>query len=325
MSSNNQSSETALHLFTDKVPVIKEYHTIGDIEQLLLQNSKIFETINYIYVVDDNQHLKGVLSIKEVFRSNKEKFAKNLMHIKPVFVDTETDQEEVAYLAIKNKIKSIPVVDKQQRFLGAIPSDTILEVLHHEFTEDILRMGGIRTSGLVDDIFKLSVFQSIKHRLPWLIVGLLGGILTSVIVDGFESTLSKNLILAAFIPLIVYMADAVGAQMEAFIIRDLAFNPKLKFQRYFYRQFMIVLITAIMISLLTYIGVVLIYSEGHIASIVSLALFCAIMSSLFCGLMIPFVFSKLNLDPANASGPVATIIQDIASVTVYFAIAHLLL
>lgn len=104
MSGYKQSSETALHLFTDKVPVIKEYHTVGDIEQLLLLNSKFFETINYIYVVDDNQHLKGILSIKEVFKSSKEKFAKNLMHNKPVFVHTETDQEEVVYLAIKIKL-----------------------------------------------------------------------------------------------------------------------------------------------------------------------------------------------------------------------------
>jgi len=325
MKQNNNHNRTVQKILTSKVPTILENQTIWDIEKLLLDKTKEFETISYIYVIDYDKRLKGVISIKEVFRSPKKEIVKNLLHRTLISVRSHTHQERAAYLALKHKIKSIPVVDKDGVFLGAIPSDTILKTLHYETTEDIMRLGGVRYTAPVDDIFKLSIFKSLEHRLPWLVFGLLGGILAAGIVKSFEKILSTNLILATFIPLIVYMGDAVGTQMEAFIIRDLAINPKLIFSKYFFHQFLIVVLTGMIISLLAYGGTTIIYRDKKFSFIVSLALFCAMISSVFSGLIIPFIFSKLKLDPANASGPIATIIQDIMSITVYFSIAHFLL
>lgn len=317
----NNNHNTAQNLLTDKVPIAFENQTISDVEQLMLSKIKQFETVNYIYVINHTNKLIGVLSIKELFRSPQKTPLKNLITQKPLTVRSHTDQERVAYLALKHNIKALPVVDKNGIFLGSVTSDKILETLFYETTEDTMKLGGVLKTATFDNIFELSIFKSLKHRLPWLALGLLGGMLTSGIVSSFEDILSKNIILAAFIPLIVYMADAVGTQMEAFIIRDLAVNPALKFRKYFTHQMLIVVTTGLILSILTYGGILLFYGDIRTGIVISLALFCAIMTSLLSGLTIPFLLNKIKLDPANASGPIATIIQDITSVTVYFLIA----
>jgi magnesium transporter len=236
-----------------------------------------------------------------------------------------TDQEKVAFLALRYNLKAIPVVDKNNRFLGVVASDDILRILDNEAIEDILSFGGVWHRGPYDDIFNIPLLRSIKHRLPWLILGLLGGILAAGIINRFEGILAQNLILAAFIPLIVYMADAVGTQMEAFLIRDLAIMPKMRFLKYFLRQISVVFVIALIIAGLLIIVISAIYGERQIALTVGAAIFLAILSSVLTGLVVPYLFNKFKFDPANTSGPIATIIQDILSVFVYFLIANLLL
>ena len=188
-----------------------------------------------------------------------------------------------------------------------------------------MRFGGIYYKGTFDNLTNLSILQSIKHRIPWLIIGLSGGLIAASIVKAFETTLSQNIILVAFIPLIVYMADAVGAQMQAFIIRDLAINRNLNFLKYITKQTGVVFIIGlIMSSALTGITY-LIYGNGLISAVLGIALFIATISSMITGLVIPYLLSKIKFDPANASGPIATIIQDIISVLIYFLVATLLL
>lgn len=310
---------------TANVPTIGEQSRVSDMAKLLIEKTKTFDSINYIYVLNQSGKLKGVVSVKEVFRSPKKTPVKDVMSRDIVSISARTHHARAAYIALKHNIKAVPVVDKEGKFLGAIPSDVILDGLYRKTTKDILRFGGVLHTSAVDDIFRLSLFTSLKHRLPWLILGLAGGVLASGIVRGFEAVISKNLILAAFIPLIVYMADAVGTQMEAFMIRDLALTPRLKFIKYFTHQFLIVTMMGSVIGALAYAGTLMIYGQARISFVVALALFFAILSALFSGLIIPFLFSKLKTDPANASGPIATILQDIISVFVYFAIAYLLL
>jgi magnesium transporter len=161
--------------------------------------------------------------------------------------------------------------------------------------------------------------------LPWLAAGMLGGILIAKIIGRFEATLSENLILAAFIPLIVYMSDAVGTQMEAFIIRDLATDPGLNFFRYLFRQISIVLIIGLIISAGLFAVSNFFHGDMEISLVLSISMLAAIMSSVITGLCVPFLFSKLSFDPANASGPLATIIQDTLSVFIYFTVATALL
>ena len=178
---------------------------------------------------------------------------------------------------------------------------------------------------VVDDVLKNSIPKSVGHRIPWLFIGLVGGLLAAGIINRFETILQKNLILAAFIPLVVYMADAVSAQMESFVIRDTALHPRIQFMRYFFRQFLIVLIIGATISIALFLFSWIFYHQTKIALVVTLGMFIAILSSICTGLFIPFIFEKTNLDPANASVPISTIIQDVLSVIIYFYIASWIL
>ncbi|QQS39114.1 magnesium transporter [Candidatus Woesebacteria bacterium] len=183
----------------------------------------------------------------------------------------------------------------------------------------------INHTGQIDDVFKLSLTKSLKHRLPWLFIGLLGGLLASKIVGGFEELLSTNIVLAGFIPLIVYMSDAVGTQMESYVIRDFAMHPKINFIKYFMKHLTTVTFVGLIVSLLLFLSTLILNHELTISMVLSISLFFSILSSVFTGLIMPRIFEKTNTDPANASGPIATIIQDILSITIYFFVASLIL
>jgi len=176
-----------------------------------------------------------------------------------------------------------------------------------------------------DDEIHISILKALRHRLPWLLLGLFGGIFSARIIEGFEKILQKNIVLAAFIPLIVYMADAVGTQMESFIIRDTAMHPRVNFSKYFIKQFFIISIIGFILSGGLFTFGIYQYESLNIALTLAISLFLATISSMITGLFIPVIVEKLHIDPANVSGPIATIIQDILSITIYFIIASKLL
>lgn len=309
------------------VPVARAEETLQEVHQRLLERSADFVTINYVYVLDTEGKLHGVLSVKELFskpltRTVGEVCKKTFI----VSVHPESHQKHAAYLALRHGIKAIPVVDKNHVFLGEIANDAILSILHKEMHEDTLKRAGIRHAGGIHaNVLKLPLLDSLRHRIPWLIVGLLGGLIVAKIVTLFETTLSENLILASFIPLIVYMSDAVRAQMEAYIIRDLALDRSLPFGRYMLRHCAVLIVLALGLSTLLFASFGGLYGDWSVAFVLASALCIAILSSLVTGLIIPYVFEKLSLDPADASGPIATIIQDMLSIVIYFGMAMLLL
>lgn len=315
--------ETAGSLVTRQAPTVDLHDRVADVETLLINCATDYETINYIYVLNQEQQLVGVFSLKDLFRQERTTRVAEIMVREPVTVHADIDQEQVALLALRHGLKAVPVVNGDGRFLGVVPHHTLLRITRSEAIEDLLRMGGVFTPAVeLDDVLNLSVATSFRHRLPWLLVGLVGGLLIAGIIGRFEATLQEHLVLAAFIPLVVYMAGAVGTQMEAFIIRDLAIHPGLPFVRYFLRQLTVVaLIGAVLgVLLALYTG----WTLGHpgMSAVLGVAVFSAIISSVFTGLVVPFGFSRLRLDPANASAPVATILQDLLSVTIYFSVAE---
>lgn len=318
---NKYPPETAGRLMVVNVPTALEEFTIGDARKVFYQNLNHFESINYLYVVDRDHHLKGVLSLKDFLRLPEATTLTKAITPRPVTAHPHTDQERVAYLAIKNNIKAIPVVDKDDKFLGIVPNDTIMTITFQEAHEDLMRLAGIHYPGSPDDILRLPIKTSMMHRLPWLVIGLIGGLLAAGIVNDFEEIIKQNLILAAFIPLIVYIADAVGTQIQAYFIRDIILDPDLKFSRYFSKQFLVTLLMgAIMGVGLTIISWV-IYQQMTLALVLGLALLATVISSLTTGLLIPYLFNRFHYDPANGSGPIGTIIQDILSIFVYLTIA----
>ncbi|MGQ9688877.1 MAG: magnesium transporter [Desulfobaccales bacterium] len=318
--------ETAGRVMTVRVPVVRPEATLADIERLLLKQAKAFDSISYVYVVDQTGRLQGVISIKEVFQQGKHTPATQVMTTSLVTASPLDDQERVVHLALGHNLRAVPLVDDKGLFCGVVLSKALLHTLYQEASEDMLRLVGIKRSAFMfDNVLQLSILKSLEHRTPWLFLGLMGGMLAAGIIGQFEHTLQQNLILAAFIPLMVYMADAVGTQMEAFIIRDLAVNPNLDFGHYLLRQMLIVGLIGIASSLLLLALVLLLYRTAQVGLVLAMSLFLAIFSSVLTGLVVPYGFGKLRLDPANASGPVATIIQDIFSVTILFLVASWLL
>ncbi len=319
-------SESAGGKMTENVPLAHSEEQILDVKNLLFEKMKELETINYIYVVDKNKKLVGAFSIKEIFRKPEDSKVKDIMQTQLITVKPHADQEEVAILALKNNLKSIPVVDKENHFLGVVPSDIILDILHSEYIEDILRHAGIRKGDFTPaKIIRAPAGMLVKARLPWLILGLFGGILAAQITDFFETPLKSHFILAAFIPLIVYMADAVGTQTETLFIRGLAIDPNLMIKNYLLREVKIGFFIALSIgTLLTLISSL--WSGLHyIGLILGVSIFLTILSAIIIGITIPWLLQKFKKDPAFGSGPFATIITDVTSLIIYFSVASLML
>jgi magnesium transporter len=308
---------------TTNVPRMLDDELLSDVHDLLHEKAKNYDTVNYVYIVDQEKKLVGVLSIREIFTLDQT-LTVGVVGKKHAltFVHPEAHQERAAYLALRHNIKAIPVVDKQKVFLGEISANSILSILQKEMREDSFKKAGISHPSVVHmDIFEIPFLLSLRHRLPWLIIGLGGGIFAAQIVGFFEETLSSNLILAAFIPLIVYISSAAGVQMEAYIIRDLAVVQNIPFRRYFYRHFLLVMAIAAILAMILFGSFGLLYQNWHVSAVLSVSLFISVSSSVLTGLLIPYTFSKLHFDPADASGPIATIIQDIISIVLYLSIA----
>lgn len=312
---------------TSRVPIAGEHETLRQIHDMLHRSGNDFKTINYVYVLDSGRRLLGVLSVRELFRTDLDVRAGDVCTKNDlVFVHPSTHQERAAYLALKYTIKAIPVVSHKGVFLGEITSDSILRILHKEMHEDSLRRAGIRhPDALHGSVLTLTLFASFRHRIPWLLIGLGGGLLVAKVIGFFGATLEENLILASFIPLIVYMSSAVGTQMETYIIRDLATEQKLPIQPYLLRNSAIVIAIAVSLSSLLLLSYGILSDNWFVAAVLGVSLFASICSSLVTGIIIPYAFSKLALDPADASGPIATILQDAMSIVIYFGIATMML
>jgi len=307
-------------------PRVKIGEKIKDVEKMLLDKADVFDTIDYMYVVDNDEVLKGVISIRELHTSNKDANVEEIMKKKLAFAHPLTHKERIVYLALSNKVKAIPIVDREERLLGIVPYDTILQIFNEEVREDVFKFGGIfHKVGKEYATIKSSASTMIKTRLPWLIIGVLGGTITASIISGFEHVLNTLLALAAFAPVLAYLSDAVGTQSETLAVRSIALDPKLSLKSYFIRELSVALVLALvcgsLLSAIAFVG----WNDSTLGIIIGLSMFLSIISAVFISTGFPFLFKKTNLDPAVASGPFATMISDVATVTIYFSIASILL
>lgn len=310
---------------TSKVPLVSPKMTVKEVQEMLFDHAKDFETINYIYVVSDKGRLHGVLSIKDIFSNSSEIQVKTIMGTDITKVHPHTDQEIAAHLALKSGIKAIPVVDNNGYLFGVISSDQIQAIFESETKEDFYRLAGIVGKHHGIKTQDLPVIKLFQRRIPWILVGLMGGFLTAKIIGGFEHVLKENLILAGFIPLIAYIANAVGVQTQTVYIRDLATQSAFSTYKYSIKQ----MITSVLIGITCWAVVLIlalsIWSNPYLGFVIGLSVFSAIVVATFFALYIPFILKRFGSDPAIGSGPFSTIIQDLLSIVIYFAIASALL
>jgi magnesium transporter len=243
-----------------------------------------------------------------------------LMDADPPVVDPGCDQEEVAWKMVHHQESSVAVVDASGRFTGLVTPHRMLAVLLHEHDEDFARLGGyMRGTRGARRAAEERVSQRLWHRLPWLLIGLVGAMASAVIVAAFEEQLNEVLLLAFFLPGVVYLADAVGTQTEAILIRGLSVG--IDVHKVIGRELVSGAIIGLLIGAAFLPFALIGWGNEQVAVAVALALFCACSIATLVAMGLPLLFQRLGIDPAFGSGPLATVIQDLLSIVVYLAIA----
>lgn len=307
---------------TENIPKVFLEHTIADIKQMF--SKKEFETLNYVYVLDKNNVLKGVFSIRELFLKPDNTKAKEIMKTTLIKGRPGDEQERIAILALKHNLKAIPIVDKENKFLGVVPPDAILGILHLEHVEDFLRSAGIHSA--VRETFEGTPIFLARARLPWLILGLFGGLAAAAIIEVFEGPLKTYFLLAAFIPLMVYMADAVGAQTQTLFIRNLVLESQPRLGQHILRELKTGIIIAVFLALfLSLFSFAWFRPPYFIGITLGISLLLTILGAMAIGVLIPWLLWKFKKDPAVGAGPFGTIARDLLSLIIYFGVASLIL
>jgi magnesium transporter len=242
----------------------------------------------------------------------------------PPSVDPDTDQEHVAALAHDHRLTTVPVVDSRGCFLGVVPPLALIDVLRREHDEDIRRLAGVLGSAdHAKMALELPPWRRVGNRLPWLLVGLAGSALAAIVMAAFEAALTAQVAIAFFVPAIVYLADAIGTQTEAVAVRGLSLEHA-PLGRVLWGELATGALLGLILGLLAVPLVLLLADSPGLALAVAVAILVAGLAAAGIGLLFPWLLSSWGLDPAYGSGPVATIIQDVLSLLVYFACVRLL-
>ena len=322
---SKNSSDIAGLKSTSKFLAVTRDETAGNVKKIIVDRTNEFEIIDDIYVVDKNNILEGTVSLRELLQTPNETKLETIMKKNVASVRYHSHQERVIQLALKNDLKAVPVVDKENRLLGVIPHDVILDIFHHEFREDILSSGGIRHKVKGIEEITTPVSRLIKARLPSLILGLLGGLVAAYIVSGFEEVLKSYLVLAAFLPVMIYLSDAIGTQSQTLVVRMISMEPKFSLKRYLTREIKIGASLGAIFAILLFIATILGLGSISLGMIIGISMFVSMLTQAFIATYLSIILTKFHVDPAAASGPIATIISDITTVIVYFSMATILL
>ena len=274
-----------------------------------------------IYVVDDDDVLLGTLSLKKLLLSPEKTFIKNIYNEKVFFVKADSDDEEVANIMEKYNLIVLPVVDDLNRLIGRITIDDVVDVMKEEAIEDYNKASGISEQVDASD----NVLTLTRARLPWLLIGLMGGILGAEVIGIFD--IKNNIELAFFTPLIAAMGGSVGVQSAAIIVQGLASNNlgMDSLAQRLIKELGVALLNGIICSGLIMIITSLIGYPNSISFTVSISLMAVIIFAALFGTFIPLVLDKYKIDPALATGPFITTVNDVLGLFIYFIIGKLFL
>ncbi|MCM3603262.1 magnesium transporter [Robertmurraya korlensis] len=319
----NYPPETAGRLMTNRFVWIRDYYTVKEAVTKLKSFTDYAETINYLYVIDQYRKLVGVVSYRDILMAEADAVIRNIMYERVISVSVDTDQEEVAMLIQRYDFMAIPAVNEENVLMGIITVDDIIDVVIQEANEDIEKLSA---SGKSID-FDTKAYVAAYRRLPWLILLLLIGILSGSIISTYQETLKEIVALAFFIPMISGMTGNTGTQSLAVVVRGLVSNDinKRVITKLVLRELgvgVIIGITCgILISLIAFIW------QGNlmIGLVVGISLLLTLIIGTLAGTVIPLILYRLQIDPAIASGPLITTLNDIFSLLTYFGIATLFL
>jgi len=318
-----RTTETISDVVSTAIPTCTPDDTFDSITRLLTEHS--WSAMDYVFVLDKNKKLLGMINMATTTRADGNSKARNLMEAIPATMKPNDKRQKALVMAVKYDLDIIPVVDSKNKFLGALISKTIIDLMHTEHLENVLLTSGIvAKKHKTLTITTAGLLEVIGYRLPWLILGLLAGLGLGLISSKFEEQLQQNIAIAYFIPVIAYIADSVGTQSEAIAVRSLA-TLKINSILYLTRELFIGTLLGTVIGLLGSLGAFVISGQPRIGVVVGLALFMASTIAAVIASLIPIIFKALGKDPALGSGPLATAIQDIISIVIYFIFVSLVL
>ena len=301
---------------------VNENWTVTTCVREMRAQAEYVTRVHSIYVVDNENILKGRLSLKDLLISPNNAHIKDVYIPKVDYVSVNEDPEEVAKIMAKYDLEAIPVVDEMKRLVGRITIDDIVDVIKEEADKDYQQMAGITQDVYADD----SILDLTRARLPWLIVGLIGGLGAAFIMGTFESIISEHAILFFFTPLIAALAGNVGVQSSAIIVQGIA-NDDIKgsIGARLSKELFLSLLNGLILAVLLFLSTWLWKGELLTASAVSLSLIAVIIIAGLIGTFIPLFLNKRGIDPAVATGPFITTSNDIFGILIYFWIAKLIL
>ena len=292
------------------------------------------QTLPYNYVLDAEERLVGIVSYRQLFTATPADRVSHVMTTDPITVAPDTDQEEIARLIARHRLAAIPVVDGAGRMQGVVTADDIVEVEREEATEDIQKIGG--TAALEAPYFDTGLLPMIRKRAGWLSVLFLGETLTATAMGRFEEEISRAVVLALFVPLVISSGGNSGSQATTLVIRAMALGEvRLRdWWRVIHREFRSGLGLGAVLGALGGIGIVLSqalthpYPEGvaiPLAVTVGLSLLGVVLWGTMVGSMLPFLMRRLGFDPAIASAPFVATLVDVTGLVIYFTNAQMVL
>jgi len=313
--------ESAAQHLVARVPTARRDERVDSVLNHLF--GQTFDAVDTLYVLGVDGVLEGSIRLEQLFAAGSDQTMAELANPNVPRVALHQDQEHAAAEGIQRGATSVAVVDDNGHFQGAVPARALLEILRREHVEDLHRLAGIQRETVdMQSALEGPPLRRARHRLPWLLVGLVGSMLAAAVMGRFERVLQGNLAVAFFVPTIVYLADAIGTQTEAIAIRGLSLS-RLPLRRIVAGEIRTGLMIGTTLAAAAYPIVGFAFGNFRLAMAVSAAIIVAGGVATTIGLLLPWVFQRAGTDPALGSGPVATVIQDVLSLLVYLAIATL--
>ncbi|MFT4326095.1 MAG: magnesium transporter [Candidatus Woesearchaeota archaeon] len=309
-----------------KLPVVSESATIKDALLLFEDEVNTYDSLDYIYCIDKNQKLLGVFTVRQLFNNKKSIKIATLLQTKIISVSPHEKLEVVANIALRNNLKQIPVV-KNGVLVGAVPSRKIFSALNKTLEEQIFNQAGIEEAHLnYKNTLEIPILYAVLTRVPWLLIGLIGAVAIAAIVHSFEEMLSGYMLVAAFIPTIVYACDALANQTLTILVRDFAvLGKKMSILKYYIKQTTTALCLGIIIGSFMFMLISLVWQVPYVAFVISLATFISIIITTNIAMCLAILIKRFHVDPALGSGPIATIFTDMTSVLVYLLVVMYML
>ena len=313
-------------IMTAEVTDLKKSMTVAQAIARIRARSEDSESIYTCYVTDDRRKLEGVITLRELLIAKDDQMVKDIMSDDVIVAYTTEDQEEAVQRIMKYDFISLPVVDREGRLVGIVTVDDVMDVMEEEATEDIEKMAAILPSD--KPYFQTGVFDTWKHRIPWLLLLMVSATFTGTILGIFEEALAANAALTLFIPMLMDTAGNSGSQSSVTVIRamslgDVEFRDIL---RVLWKELRVAVLCAATLGVTVYAKVLFLDRKGAaVALVVALSIFVTIVIAKLVGCTLPMLAKKLGFDPAVMASPFITTVVDALSLLVYFQVAtHLL-